>query len=715
MFLLVSTTAVAQSTGWQQLPKPVPTIHNYILSLNASNNIAVYDNDSHYSYEFDSATTNWTPSRAVNIFNNNVESYVNLKGSRTMDYTLVKYTQKGLSKIFRSPAGAEQWQPVMSESYLKVLRANKQGHLFVLQNKDGQPSSSIYRSTDFGDTWDPVMNVPLEINDFYLFNDTTLHCFNPESIGQILSYDITTDQFKIIDFSSKVTGEKMSASVLEVYNEFLIQYSRTTVIVSPKGNMTFYSIPAFQILPSTLRKTKKFLFAVYKNTVTSKYSICYSVDNGMNWQSIDSVPADFSQYRTFEVDSNACLYVAASNGIYKSTDFGTRWYWIGIPSCDIRLLQKGPLDDIHITMYRNRYVGPPVLSSTDNGRIWNEPDYGSTEGTLSYFFDTDQDSIYKFELTADICNVYAASKTQPLSFQPVQSLHIPSKYFLNPVHYRAGLFYTLVSFTNTNELYPIVSYDHGRSWNYIVYPQPPEPLTAFTIASKQNMYAGFLHFVLHSDDGGKFWTQIQTPIENTTINLIESVNNSLVFICTLDSGVWLTTPDGLSIMKYWALDNVIVYKITLINDRIYFCTNRGLYSDNIALTDLRKELFVDEKLTVTSIYQHVNGKLYAVVLGYGLWTTDLSLINVRKNVTSMNHISVVNMNGVRSLIVNLAENTSLGMEIYDILGRKVSTLADGYYNAGEISFPILGLPEGVYFARITSPKFNESLKFIISE
>lgn len=72
--------------------------------------------------------------------------------------------------------------------------------------------------------------------------------------------------------------------------------------------------------------------------------------------------------------------------------------------------------------------------------------------------------------------------------------------------------------------------------------------------------------------------------------------------------------------------------------------------------------------------------------------------------------------------IDLANATQLRLEIYDALGRLVTTLADAQYNAGSHVFTWNGLnerneaaPAGLYYCRMTSPEFTATRQMVLSK
>ncbi len=59
------------------------------------------------------------------------------------------------------------------------------------------------------------------------------------------------------------------------------------------------------------------------------------------------------------------------------------------------------------------------------------------------------------------------------------------------------------------------------------------------------------------------------------------------------------------------------------------------------------------------------------------------------------------------------ETTTLELELYDIKGRKVETLASGEYSAGEYETEVSNLSSGIYLYRLTSGNFAETKKMVV--
>jgi len=67
------------------------------------------------------------------------------------------------------------------------------------------------------------------------------------------------------------------------------------------------------------------------------------------------------------------------------------------------------------------------------------------------------------------------------------------------------------------------------------------------------------------------------------------------------------------------------------------------------------------------------------------------------------------------LSFDLPESSQLSLQIYDIAGREVATLVNGYFEAGSHNalFDAQALPSGVYFARLSTPQSAATLKLML--
>jgi len=63
----------------------------------------------------------------------------------------------------------------------------------------------------------------------------------------------------------------------------------------------------------------------------------------------------------------------------------------------------------------------------------------------------------------------------------------------------------------------------------------------------------------------------------------------------------------------------------------------------------------------------------------------------------------------------LPHDSPVRLTIYDLLGRDVAIVVDGYTKAGryDVTFTAKNLPSGVYFYRLQAGTFNDVKKFVL--
>jgi hypothetical protein len=67
------------------------------------------------------------------------------------------------------------------------------------------------------------------------------------------------------------------------------------------------------------------------------------------------------------------------------------------------------------------------------------------------------------------------------------------------------------------------------------------------------------------------------------------------------------------------------------------------------------------------------------------------------------------------LLIELAETSTISLDVFDVSGRFVQTLASGSYDAGShrVEFQAAGLPSGVYLARLSGVFGTRVMKMML--
>jgi hypothetical protein len=68
-----------------------------------------------------------------------------------------------------------------------------------------------------------------------------------------------------------------------------------------------------------------------------------------------------------------------------------------------------------------------------------------------------------------------------------------------------------------------------------------------------------------------------------------------------------------------------------------------------------------------------------------------------------------------TITFSLPHSTNTSLKVFDMLGREVATLVDGYMAAGshEVHFNATSLASGIYYYKLTSGNFTEVKKMML--
>jgi len=70
-------------------------------------------------------------------------------------------------------------------------------------------------------------------------------------------------------------------------------------------------------------------------------------------------------------------------------------------------------------------------------------------------------------------------------------------------------------------------------------------------------------------------------------------------------------------------------------------------------------------------------------------------------------------NGITTIAFALPETADIELSVYDIKGRKVTTVAEGNYAPGEYTADVSGLASGIYLYRLNAGDFADTRKIIV--
>jgi photosystem II stability/assembly factor-like uncharacterized protein len=253
---------------------------------------------------------------------------------------------------------------------------------------------------------------------------------------------------------------------------------------------------------------------------------------------------------------------------------------------------------------------------------------------------------------------------------------------------------------------------------------PGTDIYSLVLDSLNNLYAGTsLNGVFMSTDGGTFWTQsgIYSPLIFYSVKTLALDSEGKIFAGTDTSGAFMSDDRGITWANIpsifgknvtcFALDNPSMYFAGTSDRGVFVSTDRGLnwQSANNGLTDS----------SILSLAFDQSGTLHAGT-SKGMYTTT----NVTNRIDDKNKIpSTYSLlqnypnpfNPATVISYQLAMNSVVRLNVYDILGRLVNTLIDERQTAGghSVTFNGNNLPSGIYFYRLQAGNYVETKKMIL--
>jgi photosystem II stability/assembly factor-like uncharacterized protein len=396
------------------------------------------------------------------------------------------------------------------------------------------------------------------------------------------------------------------------------------------------------------------------------------LSNSVSAQWVHTTLGDSNWVDCFAVSGPNLFAGPGDSGIYLSTDNGINW----------RAVDSGLTDPGVQSLYANGanlFAGTHdsgVYLSTNEGASWSQVD----SGLFGYL--TDQ--VFAFAVSGT--NLFAGtgygiylSSNNGTSWSMTGFPHTFVRAF-------AVLNTNLFAVTNDGPFPDVyLSTDSGTNWMQSSYSTNPTPTSALALIGT-NLFAGGLLGVFRSTDSGSNWVPVSSglpygdlPSEVTAL----AISGTNLFAGT-DSGIYLSTDNGAN----WT-------------------------SENRGLTDS----------TDFSYALAVNGRyIFAGTTATGVWRrplSDFGISAVGQNAAAGNFAAPLAAPNPASDATTISFSTSsdsyLKIEVFDVLGNKISSGFEGTLAGGNHAVPISlqGLESGVYYAQIiTSEGGPQTLKLV---
>ena len=258
------------------------------------------------------------------------------------------------------------------------------------------------------------------------------------------------------------------------------------------------------------------------------------------------------------------------NGLYKSTNIGKSWSYIGFDTVSVR--------EIEISN-GNIYIGTSfnkIFRSTDNGNTWVKADEG-LDGYYLYSIAASGDTVYtgsrhriNFHRSYDAGKTWQKVEHDSLTFGHLTKIEIEDEYIvLNGL--QDGLVY---------------SPDRGKTWKKIEMDSTVNYKYNFEL-NKNELYVYIANALLYTNNFGDSWDYRSFGLDSIDIYTLY-YNNGKLYASANNSKLFISEDKGLSWEKKIIIpdhEHNIINSIKTINDSIFVSLrgqDKGFYisSDN---------------------------------------------------------------------------------------------------------------------------------------
>jgi len=600
-------------------------------------------------------------------------------------------------------------------------------------------SPSLYRSTNYGNTWQPCAGVGSNQVTVLSSSNNVIYASSQDS-GLYRSTDIGVSWVKC---SSPVTFKLNS--VLALGNDVYVSnyYNGNMYKSTDLGNNW---ITVNNGLPTGYYyKLGKHLNSIFASTGSS--TVYRSTNGGANW-SVSSSGLSGSDLYSITSDSVNVYASFISGEVYKSTDNGSTWFSIntGFFSNSAYTVQK-----FNNTLFAG---GLGLFSSTSGGSSWQFSGVGITNsviksthiegnilhiGTMTYYFRTTDEgnTFYKSPLvgyyTVYMINSAILGKQGNILFGDRAVGYLKSTnngaawsiigYTINPVQpdTRAMIQDSLYTFAATDSgVYRSTNF--GTNWEGN-FSSGLTNRSSWCITKCNNiLFAGTDGGMFRSTNLGTNWLNSNNGLTSARINSVTQKQTD-IFAAT-DSGVYRSTNNG----DLWSavnsgLTNLRVKVVRSKSDTLFAGTSAGLFvttNNGSSWSSFNGDL----PFTDINTIDFIDNTMFVGTNGMGLYRRSMSLVGnstaigtevpgnfeLKQNYPNpFNPTTKINF----SIPANYDGETRLN--VYDISGRLVKTLLQQDLIPGkyEVSFDASGYSSGVYFYTLTSGTYNETRKMLL--
>ncbi|MCL6100535.1 MAG: T9SS type A sorting domain-containing protein [Bacteroidetes bacterium] len=492
-------------------------------------------------------------------------------------------------------------------------------------------------------------------------------------------------------------------------------------------------------------------------------TILKSTNKGVSWVVINTTA---SAVNSITIDSMGRIFAGTDNGICKSDDNGENWTLIngGLTNTDVLSLSANANNDIFAGTY-----GGGIFCFTKHSSNWIEKNMGLTANNITslvinsggYIFAADQNGGGIFR-SSDNGNTWKKSLNSALVFRLL--INSSGDIFagawasglFGPGYHAGGIYRSTDngetwSLVNNGLTYDFIqslainssghlfagtdvgvfrSINNGNSWSLKTNGLPNNRIQALAVNSNGEILAGTEGAGIYlSKDNGESWASSNNGLTFGNINSLIISSKGYVYAGTrwFGPGIFRSTNNG----SYWTLINtglppVFTASTFSINSLGYIYVGGaeipgGVYvsrNDGNNWTKITNGLSVEQ---VGSLAIASNDYIFAGTDGGGVYRSINTSTSKAYNdkfipatfILMQNYPNPFNPS--TSISYEVPRSSFVTLEVYDVLGRKMSTLVQEEKATGKYSirFNADGLASGIYFYTLRADDFIQTNKMTL--
>jgi len=569
--------------------------------------------------------------------------------------------------LWRTLDGGNTWTRVQIGYFMDVeFKPNNSDILYASTYATPPSDAQIFRSTNYGTTWNAVATLPgvIRIN----------LAVTPASPDLVDAVGVNTASGLAGRWYSSNSGASFSQYFTGTNSNNLLHSSYNAIGAGGQGH---YDL-AYAINPNN--SSDIWLGGV--NTWNS-------TDGGTNWNiktmwnshvsinpnGVPTVHAD-KHFIAFHPLQSGTMFECNDGGLYKTTNSGATWTDLsnGLEISQIYRIGASATiaNDVMCGLQDN---GSKELS----GGSWNDRTGGDgMECIIDY---TDANIQYGSYVNGKIYKTTNGWSTQNIIVQnngAAGTVNEEGKwvtpYIMHPTNNNTLL-------VGKSQVYKTT--DGGNTWSQLgtISGMTGSIVSmAYAPSNTQTIYVATFTQLYKTTDGGSSWSSAGTSTTPITYIAVDPTNSQRLYATksgyTADDKVWMSPDGGLNWSNYsGALPNVpincIVYQ-NGTNEGLYIGTDVGVFYTDGTMTDWITYQTGLPNVVVTELeISYNNNKLWAGTFGRGLWNTDLFVPLSVSDQEIYNQI-IVSPNPNDGLFnITMPFGKSYSLVVYDIQGKKV--------------------------------------------